>query len=897
MLKIAIQTLFVVTISLWASLSTFDASAQSVSPAMLEQFKQLPKSEQQRLAKQYGVDLNSAAVNSAKQAEPEELEPVTKVVVVPQAQEVKGLQRFGMAMFNPNISTFAPISNTPVPDSYLLGPDDTLSIQLYGKQSESYELIIDREGKINLPEVGPVSVSGLSFANARDLINNRIKQASIGVNSAVSMGQLRTINIILAGEARNPGLYAVSALTTVTQALFVAGGVSDIGSLRNIVVNRSGKRVAEFDLYDLLLKGENSKDINLQHGDVVFISPAKALVTIEGEVQRPAIYELTANDTIQSLLNMAGGAKPTALLNKIKINRIQQGQSSILNLDLTQAANLKKSLQAGDRLYVSAVAARMQHQVVLAGAVERPGFYAWQNGQQLHDIIGDIWSDLLLSTDLDYALILRQINHQADIEVIQFNLAAAIADANGKVAQPIKLEARDVVVLFHYANETYQRATFNNYLRQQVSPDLSQLNQNALLAGDVASTVFKQLQRDNASLSASQFSNQDTKKSQSALLETKLNNVLTDLYSNPNYVSLSKHLNRRELLFPILKKLQQQSGNKQDLAIVSISGDVKVPGEYPLVRNGGVKQLLLAASGLNTSSYLPRAELSRYLGQDANTNKIIQQNINVALDSVLANSASDVPLQSRDRLNVFTTPDWSETRLVTIGGEIRFPGTYQVLKGETLSQLIKRAGGFTEEAFLFGAVFTRQDVKSREKEQTLRLLEQLKADIATKALTNQSASVESIALVNQVADFEPVGRLVINLEAIAKGNNSYDVVLENQDRLFIPRAQNSISVIGEVQHAGSHRYDRTKSVNDYLRLAGNSRKRADDDRVYVIRADGSVMMPNSSSWFAINNNQLNAGDTIVVPLDTEYKDQLTLWSQVTSIFYQGFVAIAALNNI
>lgn len=913
MLKIAIQTLFVATISLWASLFTTEALAQSVSPAMLEQFKQLPKSEQQRLAKQYGVDLNqlNGAANNVQQAEVEQLQPFEQIKqakladekkLIADAEEEKKLKRFGVAMFDAEISTFAPVSNAPVPDSYILGPDDTLVVQMYGKQTENHELKVDRDGNINLPEVGPVSVAGLKFSAARDLINNRIQQASIGVNAAVSMGQLRTINIMIAGEARNPGMYAVSALTTVTQALFVAGGVSDIGSLRHITVNRSGKRVAEFDLYDLLLKGENSNDVNLQHGDVVFIRPAVALVSIDGEVQRPAIYELVANDTVQTALNMAGGTKPSAFVSKTKINRVQQGQSVLINLDLSKKANLSQLLQAGDVVYVPTVAARLQHQVVIAGAVERPAFYAWQQGLQFNDIIDNIWTDLLLTTDLDYALVLRQINNQGDIEVIQFNVATAIADANGIVQQPLSLEARDVVVLFHYGNETNNRSALNDYLRKQLESELTLLNENALLSGDVAATVFKRLQEENTTIEASRYTEFDAvkeaEKNTYALLESKLNNMLSQLYTDSRYIELSKHLSRRELVFPILKKLQQQSNTQQDLAIVSVSGDVKVPGEYPLARNAGIKQLLQAASGLNVSAYLPRAELSRYRGQASNSNKILQQNINIDLDAILGSTENDLNLKSRDRLNVFETPAWSETRLVTVAGEVHFPGTYQVLKGETLSQLVKRAGGFTEEASLFGAIFTREGIKLREKEQTLRLLEQIKADISTKALSDQNGSVsaDAITLVNQVADFEPIGRLVIDLDAIVAGNNNFDIALEDKDQLIIPRKQNSISIIGEVQHAGTHRFDRTKSVADYLRLAGSSRKRADEDRVYVIRADGSVMMPNNSSWFAVNRNQLIAGDTIVVPLDTEYKDNLTLWAQVTAIFYQSAVAIAALNS-
>ena len=205
-----------------------------------------------------------------------------------------------------------PNESAPVPDTYLVGRGDQLLINFYGKESESFEVIVDREGRINIPDLSPVQVAGLTFAEVKELIKVKVEQEVIGVKAFVSLGKLRSIRILVLGEAYKPGSYSVSSLTTVSHALFVSGGVTDIASLRNIQVKRGGKLVANFDLYDLLIRGDSSNDIILKPGDVVFIPSVGEQVTVDGLVKRPAIFELKKGETAEHLLKMAGGIKPNA---------------------------------------------------------------------------------------------------------------------------------------------------------------------------------------------------------------------------------------------------------------------------------------------------------------------------------------------------------------------------------------------------------------------------------------------------------------------------------------------------------------------------------------------------------------------------------------------------------
>lgn len=868
--------------------------------AQLEQFKQLPRAQQEALAKQYGVDISQLSEQTSTdrlQAAPApKLEQKTKFPELDPAKEESNVSRFGANLFDANISTFAPVTNVPVPDSYQLGPDDTLLVQVYGKQNNKYELVVDRHGNVNLPDIGPLSVSGLTVAEASSLIQDRITQANIGLQAAISMGQLRTINIFVAGEARNPGMYAVSALTSVTQALYVSGGVTDIGSLRDIRITRAGKIVSSFDLYDLLLQGNNANDVTLQHGDVLFVAPIGALATIEGAVRRPAIYELTANDNIGSLLKMAGGLTPEAQLKNVVIERATAAGRELVNINLADNSAHSKNLLSGDRLVIPQLSARIHQQVTVVGAVERPGTYAWRQGLRLTDIIADKWTDLLQSTDMDYALLVRRVNERGDIKVVQFNLLDAVSIGRTQLT----LQPQDIVVIFHQVNQGYQREALNNAIRGNVQNQLARFDANTLLAGDVLATNFATIQQKNAVVSGSQFASKTASGSAPEELESFITTMLQQLYVEPQYIRLSKHLNRRELLFPLMQMLRSQSNNQQELPIVSISGDVKVPGEYPLVEQSTVSKLIRAAGGLNSSAYLQRAELSRFIAQDLQQNAIEQQNKDINIAQVLADATTDVALVSRDRLNIFTTPDWSQIRMVNVQGEVRFPGTYQVLKGEKLSDVIERAGGLTSSAYPFGAVFTRENIRIRESEQAAKLLSQLKADLASRALTAPAGltapASSSAELIAQLQTIEPVGRMVVDLDQIIVGNPQYDLDMENQDSLYIPRIQNSVTVMGEVQNPGSHRYRAGLSVKDYLSLAGGARKRADEDLVFVIRADGSVMLP-SSEWFAANDSSLKPGDTIIMPLDTEYKDSLSLWTQVTQILFQSAVAISAISSI
>ncbi|WP_337841073.1 SLBB domain-containing protein [Rheinheimera sp.] len=921
LLKIAVSGVLVLCFAAQAAVTP--------SPAMMAQFKNLPKSEQQRLMRQMGIsasDLSGQRQNASTTSsqdgsgfDPAQLNAQQEVAPYQPAVTNKA-ERFGLSLFKTkNYLEQGSTNNVPVPDSYLLGAGDELLVQVFGKQSFTEVLVVERDGTVSIPELGQLVVAGLTFPKARQLVTERIKSQLIGVDVAVSMGELRTITVFVAGEAGKPGSYNIPALSSVTQALTAAGGVSDIGSLRKILVKRGATTVTEFDLYNLLLKGDASADVLLQHGDVVFVAPVQAIAEVTGEVQRPALYEVKSGETIAQLLAMSGGAKAGAYTQSAVLERINsENLRTLQNLDLTKENTKQEPVRSGDVLRIGSTSPRFENVVTVAGAVARPGQYAWRDGLRVTDLLGSFWSDLHLTADLDYALIVRETSPLGDLKVIQFNLGNAVNQKGS--AQDPELQARDTLLVFHYENNSYQRAELNAYFKAKaeraniIRDDLAQPSaKEATSAGYGNRTeVTEQDALENESLMEQGFEllNEQNKQRLNSLqqppaqlsknhqwLLAEINTFFAEVLTDPELLKKTPHLNRTELLYPVLQKLKARNSYSSGSRIVSVAGEVKVPGEYPLAEQATVKDLLAAASGLKESAYLDRAELTQaYTDASTGDLQVKHQNVNLLQE---LQASQGVGLNPRDRLTVFAIPNWNIERQVMLSGFVRFPGMYTIQQGEKLSSVLARAGGLKSEAFAEGAVFTRKQSRDRESEQVQKLAQQLRTDIAARSLTPEGTGVapqEALMMINEIEKVKPVGRVVIDLNGILSADAEFDLTAEDGDELYVPSRNSSVAVVGEVQHASSHRFKPGQSIQDYLSLAGGFRKRADEERVYVIRADGSVFIPDQSGWFAVQKTELKAGDTIVVPLDTEYKDTMSLWTQITQIFYQSAVALAAVNS-
>ena len=298
------------------------------------------------------------------------------------------LKPFGYDIFEPGEASYDPPMTGPVPPDYVLGPGDSVRVQFFGNVNGIYEFDVSRDGVLNLPEIGPVTVAGLRFSEFREDINRRVKEMLIGTQVSVSMGQLRTIRIFVLGDANRPGSYVVDSLATISSALYRSGGISRVGSLRDIQLKRKGRVVARLDLYDLLLKGDTSGDSRLQPGDVIFVSPIGAQVSVAGAVKRPAIYETRGKATVKDVVAMAGGFLPDAYPDGARIERIKLGQErTVLSIDADSPVSASMAVNAGDVLIIPNVLPDLENAVTLTGYVHRPGPYQWQAGMRLTDLI------------------------------------------------------------------------------------------------------------------------------------------------------------------------------------------------------------------------------------------------------------------------------------------------------------------------------------------------------------------------------------------------------------------------------------------------------------------------------------------------------------------------------
>ena len=881
-------------------------SGQGVAPTeqQLEQFKKLPKSQQKALAEKYGIDLDSLGFLDASQTldkengdkklssilprdlESEDTEELTdEEKFKPKEEEIKP---FGYELFSGEPTTFEPSENALVPNTYVVGPGDTFTINLYGKESFNGEVIVDREGRLAIDKLQPVNVAGMQYNEVVELIKQKVEQEMIGVKAFVSMGETRTIRVMVLGEAYKPGAYTIPSLSSITHALFVSGGLSDIGSLRNIQLKRAGKTIQTLDLYDLLIKGDSSNDVILKPGDVVFIPPVGKQVTVSGEVRRPAIFELTGSESMDDLIAMAGGLKAEAYQQKTVIERFTGNSSkTILQLDLTKSTEYKP--RNGDIIKVPTSSDELDNAVTLLGAVTYPGNYSWQKGDKISRLFTSIKSDLLPTADYEYALVVREINQKGDIEIYQFSPIEA-SKQNSK--SDIALQPRDIIVIFSRFQTKEDEETALKTLA--LTKEQLALRDRIKLWDKYEEKQFYEFIDLGGSLEkelAEQLADEESK---------KITNITDYLNSQEKELKDSDYavFSREKLLKPIIAKLNQQSTYTSQVKIFGIRGEVRFSGVYPLPENATMKEAVLAAGGLKESTYLEKAEITRYGNENKSALNHVTVNLNKALSS---DSKVNFAIQSKDSISIYPIPNWQKDLQVEIVGEVRFPGVYSIRKGEDLTNVLKRAGGFTEFAYPQGSVFTRESIRFQEQQQLNKLSEDLRRDIATKSfnssVTDSSLSYKDMdSLINDLAKVKAVGRLVVNLTAIEQGKEH--LPLQNQDILYIPTKSNSISVVGEVNFATSHIYNPSLSLDDYINRSGGFKQRADEDRIYIIKASGLVEVPNRGSWFASNKaDELSPGDTIVIPLDTEHTDTLTLWSTATQILYQTGIAVAAISKL
>ena len=732
----------------------------------------------------------------------------------------EALKPFGYDIFQQEASTYLtlnPLSNVPVPSNYRVGPDDELNVQLYGHQNQSYQLVVGRNGQIDFPQLGPISVGGQLFSAVQSEIESRVDHQMIGVHASVTMAQTRSIQVFVMGDAFRPGVYTVSGLGTVTSALYAAGGISKTGSLRRVQLIRNGKVVDRIDLYNLLIHGSTRHDAALLQGDVVFVPTVGHTVSIDGEVQRPAVYEIKNETAPAQVVALAGGLRPNADLVDATVTRIlPNGERVVLPLKLGPGGTAE-GLRNGDYIHIPRLKPALDEAVTLQGNLYDPGVYAYRPGMRLTDILRSV-SELKPNSDLHYVLIRRKLPPDLHVVALSANLAEALAHPHS--AANIRLLPRDEITVFNLT------------------------------------------------------------------------------------------ANRDRIIEPILHALQAESTAEHPEQSVAIDGQVNVPGQYPLEPGMRIADLIRAGGGLANAAYTGGAELARYVvGPNGVRHTRIYQ-INLA-QALAGNPRDNILLKPFDVLMVEEVSQWGRQATVMLRGQVRFPGTYTIRPGETLKSVIERAGGLTPWAFPQGAVFTRAELQRREQHEMDLLAQRMRIELGVLALRASvtatggapgaaaNTMIVAKSLLQELQTEHAVGRLVINLRKILRGpaNSPYDVVLRNGDALYVPKFEQEVTVIGEVQDPTSHLYDPNLSRHAYIDLSGGLTSEADAKHIYVVRADGSVVTGHGSFWFSRSGTEIRPGDTIVVPINAEKMLPLPFWQAVTGILYNVAIAAAAVHAL
>lgn len=806
------------------------------------------------------------------------------------------LERFGEDIFENGTGNLdqLPIDIPAGPD-YVVGPGDGLTIVLSGGISQRLQRTVDREGRVALPEVGAVEVSGRNLGDIQHLVGTVLASQFRDVNADVSLSRIRTVRVYVVGDVERPGAYDVSSLSTPLNALFMAGGPTSDGSLRLLDHYRGKQLVQEVDVYDLLLHGITGNMQRLEDGDTVVVPPLKGQVTIEGMVRRPAIYELNEEKGLAEVLQLAGGVLPTGTLRHIDVERVESHETrTMLRLDIPENNNADQVTQAledfkvqdGDKIKITPILPYADKTVYLDGYVSRPGEFAYTEGMKVTDLIKS-YKDLLPEPSVDHAEIIRLNQPDYTPMVIAFNLGDALA---GK-EQDLVLKPFDTVRVFSkYDFEDPPIITITGEVREpgdHLTNGTPHLRDAIYLAGGTTPDALL----DNA---------QVYRKTGDGKLEVLSVNLAMALEGDGK---------ANILLEPKDRIFVHRDLNKLDPAMVTIQGQVARPGRYPLGDNMTAAELVRVAGGFKRGAYTEEADLTRYEVEQGT--KVVSDHVNVPIaKAMLGEEDADVRLRDGDVLNIGAISGWQDLgATIQVKGEVAHPGGYGIQPGERLSSVIARAGGMLPTAYPYGAIFERAELREIEQKNRADLIERIRAEeqeikIVPDMDADDQAQAKSTVLeykktIDALVNTPPAGRLVIHISSDVKrwANTPADIQLRAGDTIIIPKRPSMVLVDGSVYNPTGITYKPGKNAGWYLRQAGGPTAMADRKDTYVIRADGSIMGgPGGIFSGNVESAELRPGDMVVVPeklyvFNNKFKSTLSIAQIASSI--GTAIAIAA----
>lgn len=842
----------------------------------------------------------------------------SRATTVPIQGFPKTLGAFGSHLFVSERGKYVTPGDLPVPADYTIGIGDTVEIRLFGKENRVLRLMVQRDGNITIPDIGAVSVAGLTLENMSVMLLERIMKQKIGVEATVSMGPLRSIQIFLTGDVNYPGAVTTDALTTISNALLFGGGIRQSGSMRRIEVRRQGKVVSRIDLYDSLLKGSDKGEIRLQSGDVIFVPTVGKRAGIDGEVLRPAVYELLNEKSAADLIQLAGGLKSTAYAEQTRLSRINQNwQRNPSIISLTKKDSARIQLQDGDVFDIPGITDAQApidrdlrfKSVTLDGAFSAPGTYAWHQGLQLSDLINS-YDQLDLGTYRLLAVIDRIDPITGNRAYLTVNLSDVI---NRKQSVPLERDDR-IFTFTHGEVEFLSSAQVQQVLKGELpkisktkglvvdaksaeadEEDLDLGTANSLDAagkpGAPRTLKERSIGRAGAAANACRgiielshiIANEGTQRFRSAVFAgIYYDDGLQLIKSIPCPVVFDAH----PRLLPFLLE-----------NAVTLRGEIKDPGVLPVPPGMTLDVALRARSGLTRAADSDNIEINKLV--------IVDQKIEVRREQISTNQSIDkIPLEAGYIVQVRKRATAQEAGIVRLTGELTHPGAYEIRKGEKLSELLARAGGLSQFAYPEGTVFLRPRIKEEKKQYYAKAAD----DIVKNALVSMARQTATsttpnsggdaiLKIASQVRNTEPIGRMVVEANpTLLQVRPELDPYLEPGDEIYIPRRPSTILVMGEVLNPGAIQFQTGRLAQDYIRAAGGLTQYADEDRVIVVYPNGSAEPIKLSAW-NFSPTLLPPGSTLYVTREAVTRTSMDLLLLSLQVFKELAISAASLSVI
>jgi len=690
---------------------------------------------------------------------------------------------FGAEIFNNGVISFEPNVKVTPPASYVIGPDDEITIQIYGYQEAKYNLNVSPDGDINVPNAGVIYVAGLTLAQANAKIKNKLavsgySNLNTGLTKLkVSIGRIRTIKVTIIGEVKAPGTYTVSSLSTVFNALYLSGGPNTIGSMRLIEVVRKGKVIETLDIYDFLVKGDQRSNIYLQDQDVIRIPAYQKRISITGEVKREGLYEVVDGESLATLLQYAGGFTDSAYTASVKVFTTSDSAKGIVDVTQQRFANYFPG--RAEQVVVRKLIDRYANMVTISGAVFLPGEYELTSGLTVKQLI--------------------------------------------QKAQGLKEDAFKGRGLIHR-------------LKSDLSKEILAFNPAGIMDNQANDVVLQK--NDKVEILAN-----------------------TDL---------------------------------KDLPKVIINGEVRTPGEYAYSSNMTVKDLVFLANGFTDAAAPQRIEIARRVKKDKYDlgDVKIAEVIEVTSVEDLMLKSQEAKLQAWDLVEIRRSPGYLPQQQITITGEVAYPGTYVIQsKTERISDLIKRAGGLTPQAYSEGVFVTRVKKKSITDQVNQQKFQKIQR-------SSKNTSVTTDSLINLELQRES-DQIAINLQKVLSNPGSNDdLILEQGDVLTVLREKKEVSINGEVLFPTQVVFEEGRSLDYYLGRAGGVTPKAVKRRIYVLKPNGNAVKTGKFLFFR-NYPKVTPGSQIIVPGKPDNANKRLSTGEVigisTAIASMGGVLVALLN--